>query len=130
MEWNLGQDSAVRWSREERLDPAPYWELATGRPLGGKLQSPVASPNELLRFKNAVYQRHNGVWRSPDGQTLPELPEDIGSYASPTLLSSRYSPRVGTACGYFALSFRVGLTLSDGQQARESLPIEVCRYPA
>jgi hypothetical protein len=26
--------------------------------------------------------------------------------------------------------FRVGLTLSDGQQLRQSLPIEVCRYPA
>lgn len=75
MEWSLGQDVAVRWSREDRLDPAPYWDLSTGRPLGGKLESPVASPNEVLRFKNAVYQRHNGVWRSFDGQTLPELPE-------------------------------------------------------
>jgi hypothetical protein len=84
MEWNLGQDSAVRWSREEWLDPAPYWELATGRPMSGKLQSPVASPNELLRFKNAVYQRQNGVWRSPDGQNLPELPDGY------TLL--RFSP--------------------------------------
>ena len=26
--------------------------------------------------------------------------------------------------------FRVGLTLTDGQQLRQSLPIEVCRYPA
>jgi hypothetical protein len=121
MEWSLGQDVAVRWSREQLLDPAPYWDLATGRPLGGKLESPVASPNEVLRFKNAVYQLRNGVWRSPDGQSLPELPdgytlERFSPDFSHALLrgpmdAATFDPQIPSAVLNFLAKSHIGLWL-------------------
>jgi len=74
VEWSIGEHVALRWSREPARDAAPYWDLATGRPLG-VLKNPVASPNEVLRFQNVLYERQNGSWRTADGQSLPPLPE-------------------------------------------------------
>ncbi|GMU54207.1 MAG: hypothetical protein AMXMBFR33_33530 [Candidatus Xenobia bacterium] len=73
VKWTLYPDLAVRWL--EASDPAPYWDLETGRPFG-LLRRPVESPGEVLLVAKTLFEpREDRSWESASGRVLPAVPE-------------------------------------------------------
>ena len=123
---------------EVRLDSC---QVEPGQSLTGELEIRKVSDGPLprcLTFRFASIEEstqkgypHRKVTslQTHDITPEPELEYPMrGFFEFPIPLDAPSSGEWNTFCVHYG--FRVGLTLSDGQQLRESLPIEVCRFPA
>ena len=123
---------------EVRLDSC---QVEPGRSLTGELKIRKVSEGPLprsLTFRFAAIEEstqkgysHRKVTSLQTQDIVPEPDLEYpmqGFFEFPIDLNSPASGQWNTFKVHYG--FRVGLTLSNGEQVRQSLPIEVCRYPA
>ncbi|MBS2039344.1 hypothetical protein JST97_30445 [bacterium] len=123
---------------EVRLDSC---QVEPGQSLTGELRISKVSDGPMprsLTFRFAAIEEstqkdynHRKVTslQTQDITPEPDLEYPMqGFFEFPVDLNSPASGQWNTFKVHYG--FRVGLTLSNGEQVRQSLPIEVCRYPA
>ncbi len=123
---------------EVRLDSC---QVEAGQSLTGELKISKVSDGPLpasLTFRFAAIEEstqkeynHRKVTSLQTHDIVPEPELEYpmqGFFDFPLDLSAPASGEWNTFKVHYG--FRVGLTLSNGEQVRQSLPIEVCRYPA
>ncbi|MBN9415843.1 hypothetical protein ABS71_16540 [bacterium SCN 62-11] len=123
---------------EVRLDSC---QVEAGQALTGELKINKVSDGPLprsLSFRFAAIEEstqkeynHRKVTSLQTQDITPEAELEYpmqGFFEFPIDLSAPASGQWNTFKVHYG--FRVGMTLSNGEQVRQSLPIEVCRYPA